>query len=102
MMLADEGKDHCGQIGFEGETRNKPLVEGRISREKHVECDFDPGGLGTLSRMVETRQLCEILLCISEPWVGYRIDKTEAFEPSQVFFGDGRQNFSDIGFCPGR
>jgi hypothetical protein len=65
MVLTYEGKDHGGHIRFKRESGEEPLMDGRILWEKHIQRDFQPRRLGALTRVVESRQLREILLRVA-------------------------------------
>lgn len=100
MMLAYEREDHRRHVCFKREPWDEPLVQGGVLGKEHVQCHFNPGGLCTLSRVIETRQLRLLQMCIAQSRIRNRIYKAQAFEPPQVFFGECGQNLSDVGFRP--
>lgn len=86
MMLSYEREDDRGQIRFEGESGQQPLVDWRILWQEHVECYLDPGGLHPLSGMIEPRELRKILLRVAKPWVCDGVDHSHPVNAAQVFF----------------
>lgn len=63
-------------------------------REEHVERDLDPGRLRALTRVIEPRELRQILLR-AQPRVVDEVHETYSLDAPQVFFRDGGENLLD-------